>query len=119
MKFDKDNILYLERIFSIYEQELYENKIVKYKFRDEVISGLNAKTKLKHYWNSIYKGEVIVWYGMWILVWITLILIKRWPTILSATITSNQMVFITIVLFVLIIGALIILRYFKFSWLAA
>ena len=29
MKLDKDNILFLERIFSIYEQELYENKIVK------------------------------------------------------------------------------------------
>ena len=117
MKFDKDKILLLERNFDTNEQELYENKIIKYKFRDEVISGFDAKTKLKHYSNSIFKGEVIVWYGMWIIVWSVLIFIKRSATILSTSITVNQIIYITIISLFLIIGVLVILTYFKFRWL--
>ena len=117
MKFDKENILLLEQIFNTVEQESYKNKIVKYKFRDEVISNLDAKTKLKHYWNSIYKGEVIVWYGMWVIVWSVLILIKRWTTIICPFVTLNQIIYGTIVLIILTIGILVTLKYFKFSWL--
>ncbi|GEM_PF-2927178 len=117
MKFDKENILLLEHIFNTKEQDLYENKIIEYKFRDEIISGLDAKTKLKHYWISIYKGEVIVWYGMWAVAWTVLILMKRWTTIMSPSYTIKQIIFIAIGSFIIFIGTRIIIKYFKISWL--
>jgi len=117
MKFDKENILLLEQIFDTKDQEIYENKIIKYKFRDEVISGLDAQTKLKHYWISIYKGEVIVWYGMWIVVWTVLISMKRWTLIITTPFTIKQIIYIAFVSLILIIGIVLTLKYFKFSWL--
>jgi hypothetical protein len=117
MKFDKQNILLIEQMFDTTEQENYENKIINYKFRDEVISKLDAKTKLKHYWSSIHKGEVIVWYGMWLVVWTILILIKRWTTIFTTNHTINQILFILVFVLVSISGILIILKYFRLKWL--
>jgi len=117
MKFDKQNILLIEQIFDTHDQEKYENKIVNYKFRDQVISGLNAKTKLKHYLESIHKGEVIVWYGMWVVVWVILIFIKRWSIIVSHNYTPFQLIFLAILVCISIGIIHLILRYFKLKWL--
>jgi len=117
MKFNKNNILELEKIFNINDQEQYERKILDYKFRDEIISQLNAKTKLKHYWNSLHKGEVILWYGMWMIVWMILILIKRWNTIFSKIFSFNSIFFFVILFLAIFFGISLILKYFNLIWL--
>jgi len=78
MAFDKGNILKLERLFDEKNNEMYRKCVEEYKFRDERLSELTAITKLKHYFCSFFKGEVIVWYGMWILIWTSLIITLRW-----------------------------------------
>lgn len=115
MKFDKDNILQLENIFNEKNYQKYKDSIEDYIFRDLRLSKLNARTKLKHYTKSIYKGEVIVWYGMWLFVWIGLILIKKWTWFNEEIIISRLWVLIVIIVVFLIFASMLFYKYFKTS----
>lgn len=115
MKFDKDNILLLENIFNEKNYQKYKDSIDVYIFRDLRLSKLNARTKLKHYTKSLYKGEVIVWYGMWLFVWIGLILIKKWTWFNEEIIISRLWVLIVIIVVFLIFASMLFYKYFKTS----
>lgn len=116
MNFDKGNILHLENIFNTKDSDEYIKMVLEYKFRDEIISNLDAQSKLKHYRNALYKGELIVWYGAWFIVWSVMVFIKRWSTIFTTSININQVIFVIILIIFIILGTKVILKYFDFSW---
>ena len=78
MMFDKTNILDLERLIDEKNYDLYYKSILDYRFRDDRLRDLTAFTKLKHYLNAFKKAELIVWYGMWAIIWISIIIYLRW-----------------------------------------
>ena len=76
MRFDKQQILELERIFMLKDQKEYEARIENYLFRDLVLRDLGRKSKVMHLIKSIGNNEVIFWYTIWIFIWVTIIAIK-------------------------------------------
>lgn len=78
MRFDKQEILEMERIFMLKNNEEYQEKIADYMFRDLKLGNLSRKYKLMHLIKSIRKPEVIFWYSTWILVWFAIIIIKNY-----------------------------------------
>ena len=77
MRFDKQEILEMERIFMLKNNEEYQEEIAGYMFRDLKLCNLNRKSKLKHLIQSTRKTEVRFWYSTWIVVWIAIIIIKN------------------------------------------
>jgi len=108
MNFDKSNILKLERLFNEKNYQIYKTEIEKYIFRDIRLLELNAKIKLEHYFCSMYKGEVMIWYSMWVVIWTSLIIIKKLSWFQSH-------LWIPCVLFVIYLAILVMLfwKYFK------
>ncbi|MEI6556185.1 MAG: hypothetical protein WCL70_11395 [Paludibacter sp.] len=113
MRFDKENILKLEKLFNEQNYSIYKTEIEKYTFRDLRLSNFSAKTKLRHYSKSMYKGEVIVWYGMWLLVWTGLVLIKRWSWFNQEFILTRIWLLITILSVLFIFAMMLFYKYFK------
>lgn len=78
MRFDKQEILEMERIFMLKNNEEYQEGIAGYMFRDLKLCNLHRKSKLIHLIQSARKPEVIFWYSTWILVWFAIIIIKNY-----------------------------------------
>lgn len=77
MAFDKTNILEIEDICNEKTRSKYIKRIQEYKFREEKLKELIACQKFKCYFCSVKKGEVIVWYSMWFLIWVIFIFLMR------------------------------------------
>ena len=63
--------------------EEYLNRIKEYWFREEKLQKLSDQQKLICYLKSLCKGEVLVWYGMWLLIWSIFIFILRTETMIK------------------------------------
>lgn len=83
MAFDKKNIIEIEEIYHLEKLEEYLNRIKEYRFREEKLQKLSAPQKLICYLKSLCKGEVLVWYGMWLLIWSIFIFILRTETMIK------------------------------------
>jgi uncharacterized membrane protein len=65
MRFNKDEVMAIERIFMIGGQLPYAEAISKYEFRDLRLSNLSRATKLLHLSASAFDLNVGLWYGFW------------------------------------------------------
>jgi hypothetical protein len=73
MKYDKNEILLMEKMFMESDNEKYANGIISYKFRDLKLLELSRKEKCLHLWASLRKPIVAFWYTSWILVWVIIV----------------------------------------------
>lgn len=78
MSFNKDEILYLEKLFETTNGDEYKLKLKKYIFRDTRlvdISKVGRIKQIKRFISPIKKAEVLIWYGAWVIIWLLIVLL--------------------------------------------
>jgi hypothetical protein len=65
MRFNKKEVLEIERIFMIKDLESYRKAVSEFEFRDLRLDKIDRPTKLLHLAASIFDLNILLWYGFW------------------------------------------------------
>jgi hypothetical protein len=65
MRFNKNEVIRVERINMIENDAEYESAIRGYEFRDIRLAGFDRAQKITHLIASIFDLNVALWYGFW------------------------------------------------------
>jgi hypothetical protein len=68
MRFNKSEILEIQKIMMIENQDDYEKAIRIYEFRDLRLAQLTRDKKLGHLVDSVFTPQVIFWYLLWAII---------------------------------------------------
>lgn len=68
MRFNKKEVLEIERIFMISDNAEYVRFVDAFEFRDLRLSKIERATKLLHLVASVFDLNITLWYGFWALI---------------------------------------------------
>jgi hypothetical protein len=66
MRFNKAEVLALERMLMTDDQAQFEEELRAYEFRDLRLNRLPRLVKLRHLVRSVISPQVVFWYGFWV-----------------------------------------------------
>lgn len=78
MNFNKNEILFLEKLFETSNEAEYKVKLKEYIFRDTRlvdISKVGRVKQIRRFVRPVMKAEVLLWYGSWIIIWLLIVLL--------------------------------------------